>query len=225
MIGSAESPFIWDASPSTMAHLGSHPPCSASLTRDWTMSPAWRGASRATSSISRAVDVPLGEVGVLGPVPSTGGPGRRRRRTAPLSSLTTLGIEQRVVEGGVEGPLLGRRAARRRGSDRAGRSTGCVAVDSTLAERPTRVLDPQIVGGVGHAHERDAHLHQDHRVGRGVEGDVGTAGRPRHEVAPGRDRRPVPAPGRGEGPVEPGGEVQRVVGAGPTELAAGRPDR
>ncbi len=25
MIGSAESPFIWDSSPPTMAHLGSHP--------------------------------------------------------------------------------------------------------------------------------------------------------------------------------------------------------
>ncbi len=52
MIGSAESPFIWDSSPPTMAHLGSHPSCPASLTSDWTMSPAWCGARSATNSIS-----------------------------------------------------------------------------------------------------------------------------------------------------------------------------
>ncbi len=51
-MGSAESPFICDASPSTMAHFGSQPPCSASFTRDWTMSPAWSGATIETSSIS-----------------------------------------------------------------------------------------------------------------------------------------------------------------------------
>ena len=52
MIGSAESPFIWDSSPPTMAHLGNQPVCSASSTSDWTMLPAAWGASNDTSCIS-----------------------------------------------------------------------------------------------------------------------------------------------------------------------------
>ena len=219
MIGSAESPFICEASPPTMAHFGSHPPCSASLTSDWTMSPAWWGASSDTSSISRTVDVPLGEVGVLGPA------GRLMDQPVGAGVLAVdvadhVGGEQRVVERGVEGAHLGRGAAtdpdppedavplaRGLRLDMAegppGSSTRrlSAALATLTKEMPTFI---RTTGSCSVSKVTKA----PHAL-------------PRHDVVPGRDRRSVPRPGGGEGPVERGVEVQRVVGPGAAELAAG----
>ncbi len=120
-MGSAESPFIWDSSPPAMAHLGSQPPCSASLTRDWTMAPARRRGQQGDQPDLRAVDVPLGEVGVLGSIRRSVHP------TVGAGVLTVVvadhvGVEQGVVEGGVERALRGPVSRRPPGSVPGGRS-------------------------------------------------------------------------------------------------------
>ena len=122
MIGSAESPLTWDVSPATMAHLGSQPVCSRVVHERLDHVADGMGLEEGLELDLAAVDVPIGEVGVLLDV---------RGQMCTLPSLPgvlavhvghDVGEEERVVERGVEGVLLGRRAPVRRDATEQRRS-------------------------------------------------------------------------------------------------------
>src|SRR5208337_1773814 len=90
---------------------------------------------------------------------------------------------------------------------------------------PAAILGLQIGRGVGRADEGERDFHRDGAGGSGsavgVEADVGAATAARTGSASGVDAGSGPGAVSGEGMLELGHEVDRVVVARPTELAAG----
>ena len=120
-----------------------------------------RGIEQADQLHLAPVDVPLREVGVLGAVPGV----HFLRVTAVAVVVAVVvrddvGEEEGVVERGVEGVLLGRRAPGGvdAAQDLVPAGRGLVG---HVGERPARILGREVGRGVGRADERQGDLHGD----------------------------------------------------------------